>query len=43
MNELSGVAAAAILFGFLFAGFWWSLNRELTLSPADPCRTTATL
>ena len=30
MNELSGVAAAAVLFGFLFAGFWWSLNRELT-------------
>jgi hypothetical protein len=30
LNELSGVSAAAVLFGFLFAGFWWSLNRELT-------------
>jgi hypothetical protein len=30
MNELSGVSAAAVLFGFLFAGFWWSLDRELT-------------
>jgi hypothetical protein len=33
MNELSGVGAAAVLFGFLFAGFWWSLNRELTFKP----------
>jgi hypothetical protein len=33
MNELSGVSAAAVLFGFLFAGFWWSLNRELTFKP----------
>src|SRR6266436_291221 len=30
VNELSGVSAAAVLFGFLFAGFWWSLSRELT-------------
>ena len=29
MNELSGISAAAILVGFLFAGFWWSLDREL--------------
>jgi hypothetical protein len=35
MNELSGVAAAAVLFGFLFAGFWWSLNRELTFKVSD--------
>lgn len=35
MNELSGVAAAAVLFGFLFAGFWWSLNRELRFEPAQ--------
>jgi archaellum biogenesis protein FlaJ (TadC family) len=35
MNELSGVAAAAILFGFLFAGFWWSLNRELTFEASQ--------
>lgn len=33
MNELSGISAAAVLFGFLFAGFWWSLNRELTFKP----------
>ncbi len=35
MNELSGVAAAAVLFGFLFAGFWWSLNRELTFKAPE--------
>lgn len=23
------VTASSILFGFLFSGFWWSLNREL--------------
>ena len=23
------VTASSVLFGFLFAGFWWSLNREL--------------
>src|SRR4051812_2416611 len=23
------VTAASILFGFLFAGFWWALDREL--------------
>ena len=33
MNELSGISAAAILFGFLSAGFWWSLNRELGFKP----------
>ena len=33
MNELSGISAAAVLFGFLFAGFWWSLDRELTFKP----------
>ena len=35
MNELSGVSAAAVLFGFLFSGFWWSLNRELKFNPAQ--------
>lgn len=35
MNELSGMAAAAVLFGFLFAGFWWSLNRELTFKISE--------
>jgi hypothetical protein len=35
MNELSGVAAAAVLFGFLFAGFWWGLNRELTFKVSE--------
>ena len=24
-----GITAAAILLGFLFAGFWWSLDREI--------------
>jgi hypothetical protein len=33
MNELSGISAAAILFGFLSTGFWWSLNRELEFKP----------
>jgi hypothetical protein len=28
------VTAASILFGFLFAGFWWALDRELKF-PAD--------
>jgi archaellum biogenesis protein FlaJ (TadC family) len=27
------VTAATVLFGFLFAGFWWALNRELTFKP----------
>lgn len=27
--------AATVLFGFLFAGFWWSLNRELTFKPQE--------
>jgi hypothetical protein len=34
-----GVRAAfpvsSILLGFLFAGFWWTLNRELTFRPED--------
>ena len=30
MNNLSPfLTVSSILFGFLFAGFWWSLNREL--------------
>lgn len=31
----SGLAAAAILFGFLFTGFWWSLDRELKFNPSQ--------
>ncbi len=27
------VTASSILFGFLFAGFWWALNRELEFPP----------
>lgn len=27
------VTASSILFGFLFAGYWWSLNRELKFEP----------
>lgn len=31
MNQLPTIlTVSGILFGFLFAGFWWSLNRELT-------------
>jgi hypothetical protein len=34
-----GVRAAlpvsSILLGFLFAGFWWTLNRELTFKPEE--------
>jgi hypothetical protein len=26
---------SSILLGFLFAGFWWTLNRELTFKPED--------
>jgi hypothetical protein len=29
------VTAASVLFGFLFTGFWWALNRELTFKPAE--------
>ena len=29
------ITVSGILFGFLFAGFWWSLNRELTFPPAQ--------
>lgn len=29
------LTASAILFGFLFAGFWWSLNRELKFEKED--------
>jgi hypothetical protein len=27
------VTAATVLFGFLFAGYWWALNRELRFKP----------
>src|SRR5208283_4048387 len=26
---------SSILLGFLFAGFWWTLNRELTFKPEE--------
>ena len=29
------LTVSGILFGFLFAGFWWSLNRELTFKPNE--------
>ena len=27
------LTASGILFGFLFSGFWWALNRELKFKP----------
>lgn len=36
MDSFSAVlATSAILFGFLFSGFWWSLNRELEFPPEE--------
>jgi hypothetical protein len=36
MNPATSVlTVSAILFGFLFAGFWWSLNRELSFRPEE--------
>ena len=36
MNQASSLLpVASILFGFLFAAFWWSLNRELTFHEDD--------
>lgn len=29
------VTASSILFGFLFSGFWWALNRELEFKEQD--------
>ncbi len=29
------LTVSSILFGFLFAGFWWALNREMTFQPAQ--------
>jgi hypothetical protein len=29
------LTVSSILFGFLFAGFWWALNREITFQPAQ--------
>ena len=29
------VTASSILFGFLFAGFWWALDRELKFLPPE--------
>jgi len=34
MQSSTGIlTVSGILIGFLFAGFWWSLNRELTFNP----------
>lgn len=30
-----GPSCSSILLGFLFAGFWWTLNRELTFKPEE--------
>jgi len=29
------LTVSAILFGFLFAGFWWTLNREVGFNPEE--------
>jgi hypothetical protein len=29
------VSVSGLLFGFLFAGFWWSLNRELSFKEEE--------
>ena len=29
------LTAVTVLLGFLFAGFWWALNRELTFKPEE--------
>jgi hypothetical protein len=29
------ITASSILFGFLFAGFWWALDRELRFKPEE--------
>lgn len=29
------LTVAGVLFGFLFAGFWWILNREIDFKPED--------
>jgi len=29
------LTVSGVLFGFLFAGFWWSLNRELSFEPEE--------
>ncbi|MGA9641841.1 MAG: hypothetical protein WBQ72_10625 [Terriglobales bacterium] len=31
----STLPVSSILLGFLFAGFWWTLNRELTFKPEE--------
>jgi hypothetical protein len=35
MKPEAFVTAASVLFGFLFSGFWWALNRELTFRPGQ--------
>ena len=29
------LTVSSILFGFLFAGFWWTLNREISFAPEE--------
>jgi hypothetical protein len=31
----TSLTAASLLFGFLFAGFWWALDRELKFEPRE--------
>ena len=31
----TALPVASILLGFVFAGFWWTLNRELTFKMED--------
>ncbi len=34
-NEVVAVTGSSILFGFLFTGFWWALDRELKFEPQE--------
>jgi len=33
--EKAILSVSGVLFGFFFAGFWWSLNRELEFEPGS--------
>ena len=34
-NDSEPLDCLRVLSGFLFAGFWWALNRELTFDPSQ--------
>lgn len=34
-DPTTSLTAASLLFGFLFAGFWWALDRELKFPPGQ--------